>query len=100
MNELSCKTVSDLPCAPADRGPIAAAAAPSPASLRNLRREVECMLCSRVRGTPNIRRCTRFKGTDPAPQALAPGEHPVDHRRSGTKIIGGISQRLQLRGAE
>src|SRR5271166_738585 len=44
MNELSCRRVSDLVSADGDRGPIVAPTAPSPASWRNLRRDVASML--------------------------------------------------------
>src|SRR5215470_945743 len=103
MNELSCRKVSDLPCAAASRGPIAVAATPSPASSRNPRRVVASMPSLPVPTIVELpedlfyRRCSQPTSKR---RPSAAGQHAVDHCWGGAKVIGGIGQRPQFFWAE
>src|SRR5260370_21384700 len=72
MNELSCKKVSDLASAPADRGPIAALIVPSPASFRNPRRDVTSIPRTPCRPVPEIRWVRRFYSPHPVAASRYP----------------------------
>src|SRR5260370_29361428 len=72
MNELSCKKVSDLASAPADRGPIAALIVPSPANFRNPRRDVTSIPRTPCRPVPEIRWGRRFYSPHPVAASRYP----------------------------